>query len=322
MIASHMERTARDAATIVPGNCAARLIRLLGLLLVLALVIAPGYALAGGDGQSCSTPEVLAPGYEFGGDTQLDGNPIAAVGALASPANDHIYAFTASVPDGFINMISADFDFALYLVANCTGDVTPAPIAYVTQDAHAVLAFSGLTVGETYFVIISGDPNAGTGPDATGSYRLYLPVASAAGNDGGLACASAQQLLPGHTYTGNTASSSNFISEIGGVLPSPAYDEIYAFTANDLGGFLYIDSADYDFGVFLTDACEPPNQLFAAVSGRAPAILDLSGLTAGQTYYVIVSGDPGADASADGEYSLSILPPPDTVFSDGFDGRD
>jgi hypothetical protein len=245
-----------------------------------------------------------------------------AVGAIPSPANDHIYSFTANVADGFINIVSADYDFAAYLVSSCSGDITSAPIAYVAQNAHAVLAFSGLTVGQTYFLVVSGDPNAGTGPDAYGIYNFYMPIPSAGNDDGGLSCASASELLPGRTYTGNTVNAQNFIAEIGGVFASPANDEIYALTANDLGGFLYIDSASYDFGVFLTDACQPQNEVFAAVTGSAPAILDLSGLTTGQTYYVIVSGDPNADASANGAYSLSTLPRPDRLFIDGFDGRD
>jgi hypothetical protein len=291
--------------------------------MVFALAIAPGYVLAGGDGQSCATPEALVPGYQYGSNTQNDGNPILAVGAIPSPANDHIYSFTATDPDGFINVIWATYDFAVYLVSECTEPTTPSPIAYVTGIAPAVLAFSGLVVGQTYYVIVSGDPNAGTGPSAYGGYGLYMPIPSAGGDDGGLSCASPQELLPGRTYTGNTLKSSNFIGSIG-AFASPANDEVYSIT-RDVGGFygfLYVDSADYDFGVFVTNSCGGSSGTpLAVVTGSAPAILDLSTLTAGQTYYLIVSGDPNADFNDNGEYSLSTLPPPEVIFSDGFDGR-
>ena len=291
--------------------------KVIGLLMVLALAIAPGYVFADGDGESCATPQTLAPGYGYQGDTQYDGNPIQAIGPIVSPANDHIYAFTAIASDGFINMISANYDFAIYLLNACTEPTAPVPIAAAAGNAQAVLAFSGLTVGQTYYLIVSAPSDV----NANGYYELFMPIPSASGNDGGLSCASAQELLPGRTYTGNTLNSSNFIDAIG-PLSSLANDEVYRFSSDDVYGFLYIDAADYDYGVFVTSACQPDTPApLAAVAGTAPTILDLSTLPAGGTYYLIVSGDPAAGAGANGAYSLSTLPPPERIFDDGFDGR-
>jgi hypothetical protein len=296
---------------------------LIGLLMAFALAIAPGYVLADGNGESCATPQTLVPGYAYPGDTNNDGNPILAVGPIPSPANDHIYAFTATSANGFINMIGSDFDFAVYLLNGCTEPAAPAPLAEATANAHAVLAFSDLAVGATYYVVVTGNEEAGTGPDSKGFYSLYMPIPSAGANDGGASCAAAQPLARGRTYTGDTVFSNNFINTIG-PLPSPGNDEVYSFTTDDVQGFLYIDSADYDFGVFVTNDCQastgPP---LVAVTGSAPALLgNLYSLTPGQTYYLIVTGDPSATVNYNGIYSLSTLPPPDVIFSDGFDGRD
>ena len=293
---------------------------MLGILLSLSCLLAPGRAFADGDGESCSTPQALVAGNDYNGNTENDEDAIENVGPVPSPANDHIYAFTADASSGFVNVIYSNYEYVVYLVSSCDGPDLPAPLSAVSDDSPGVLAFSGLTVGQTYYLIVSGAAAGGAG--ANGIYSLYMPIASSTDDDGGLSCAAAEPLLPGRTYTGNTLFANDVINNFGGVFASPATDEIYSFSPDDLGNFIYVDSADFDFGVFVTSSCSAQTgPVLDYATGNAPSFVDISLLTPGQTYYLIVSGDPGASVDAEGEYSLSTLPASETIFNDGFDGR-
>lgn len=293
----------------------------LRFFMMLVVAIAPGHALAGDDGDSCATPQTLIAGQQYDGDTSVDANPIDNIGGVfASPGNDHVYAFTASQSSGFVDIISANYGFIVYLVAGCLGSTTTAPIAYVSENAPTVLGFSGLAVGQTYYLIVSGAPDADENAE-NGQYSLSMPNPASGEDDGGLDCASAQELAPGQTYSGSTVKAGYPITAIGPV-QIQTRSEIYSFTAGDIGDWIFADWADYGIDLYVVTDCAEQTPSAVANTENAPAALDLSQLAAGQTYYLVVTGRRQSGMDAVGRYSLSTLPAPpkpDAIFGNGFD---
>lgn len=141
---------------------------------------------------------------------------------------------------------------------------------------------------------------------------LAIAPALALAGPGGTSCATAEHLLAGGTYTGDT-SAAGYGNPVGamGPLPSPANDSIYEFTSDGSNGNITVTAAGFNFGIFLTSNCAgstaPP--LSAATGPTAPASMPLTGVAAGTQYFVIVSGNP-ADASApSGTYTFTTPDP-------------
>ena len=130
---------------------------------------------------------------------------------------------------------------------------------------------------------------------------------------GGTDCASAQQLFPEGTYTGDT-SSAGYGNPVGamGPLPSPGNDAIYYFVSDGQAtGNITVTAAGFNFGIFLTSNCAgttaPPMQ--AATGPTAPASFPLGTLAAGTTYYVIVSANPSDASAPSGSYTFTTPTP-------------
>lgn len=151
-----------------------------------------------------------------------------------------------------------------------------------------------------------------------------LPVAAFA--NGGNSCAEAVEIYPHQSYDSDTAAagSANPILDFGGPFGSaPNNDRIFKFTARSAAGAITINSANYNFAVFLSNGCAQSGLLpLNAVAGPAvPASLPLvdeiggtGALVDGTTYYVVATGNPGGQGAGDAPRNGALnFTTPDTL---------
>jgi hypothetical protein len=134
---------------------------------------------------------------------------------------------------------------------------------------------------------------------------------------GGTTCAGAQEVFPGQPYSGDTSGAgySNIVGALG-PLPSPANDAAYKFTSNGQATTAISFTPQYAGAIYLTTACAgsgpTPIHSVSANSGQTVNLpIDNNGapLSAGTTYYVIVSGSPPAGATANGPFTFTTPDP-------------
>lgn len=131
---------------------------------------------------------------------------------------------------------------------------------------------------------------------------------------GGTTCATAEEIFPSQVNAGDT-SGAGYGNPVGAVgpLPSPMNDAIYKFTSNGQMTGSISFTGQYPWAIYLTTGCAgtAPSPLEAAsgaagVTGLMPVDNGASGaLTAGTTYFVIVSGDPSTGATSNGPFNFT-----------------
>lgn len=138
---------------------------------------------------------------------------------------------------------------------------------------------------------------------------LALPTAAFAG-PGGTTCVTAERIFTLSTYVGDT-SAPGYGNPVGGMgpLPSPANDAIYFLPAlGTENAPITMVAASYNFGIFLVPDCQggtsPPIE--AATGPTVPQSFPVSGLTAGATYYIIVSANPSDPSAPEGAYTFVV----------------
>lgn len=149
--------------------------------LAIAAIVVPGTALAGG-GMDCASAVELLPGQPYAGDTSDNQQVVGAFGILPSPGPDAIYKFTSDgQATGSIN-VTLGFNGALLITSTCNGNAgTPVNSCAAPGDAPGdcsvpvEVAGSGapLTAGQTYFVVVTGNPADASGP--SGTYNFTTP---------------------------------------------------------------------------------------------------------------------------------------------------
>src|SRR5690242_1473883 len=128
-------------------------------------------------GTSCATATILDGGLTYGADTTAAPNWMSSFGPLFSQSNDVAYVFVAG-PDvaGSIIPTASDYPFAMYLIATCADSGTePTPIgATATIGVGIDLVASGVTSGNTYYLVVTG--TASDGAFANGTLNFTTPV--------------------------------------------------------------------------------------------------------------------------------------------------
>lgn len=112
--------------------------------------------------------------------------------------------------------------------------------------------------------------------------------------------------IAGGVISGDTCTAPNSLPGYGGTA-SPQREVIYSFVAQDANGSIAISGPIPDGAVFLmpspcSSSTDPINFGFAGTP------MAVSGLVNGQTYYVIVTTDPGGPPDACGAYTLNVTP--------------
>lgn len=143
-----------------------------------------------------------------------------------------------------------------------------------------------------------------------------LVSGNAMAGPGGTSCAEAEQMFggSGFVYSGDTSAPAyENLTNSFGLIPSPAADAYYYFVSNGISSWSLVVNATYDSGVALTSSCGNNATLLSAQGAPAgiPYVVqaeDGSGgpLTAGTTYWFIVTGIPTGTAADVGPFNLSL----------------
>ncbi len=151
---------------------------------------------------------------------------------------------------------------------------------------------------------------------------IMLPGISLAGA-GGTSCAEAQEIFPLSTYAGDTSANTNFIGAFG-PLPSPGPDAAYKFVSSGQlkGSILVTLTGSWNGAIIMTASCggNAGNAIQAATrpaSSISMPVDDGSGgpLTAGNTYYVYITGNPSDNSGPSGPYTMQTWFIPVTLQS-------
>ena len=145
-------------------------------LSALAMSIAPTLALAGPGGTTCATAEAIISNATYVGDTSGAGygNPIGGFGPLPSPSNDAIYTYTPPIATGSFTVTAANYNYGIFLTTNCAGTTAPPLQAATGPAVGGTFPVDTLTVGQQYFVIMSGNPSDSSAPN--GSFTFQPPI--------------------------------------------------------------------------------------------------------------------------------------------------
>jgi hypothetical protein len=124
--------------------------------------------------------------------------------------------------------------------------------------------------------------------------------------DGGTSCAAAQEIFSNQAYSGDTSTSTSFIGTFSGV-PSPGPDLAFKFTAHNPSGAIAVTvTGGWNAGGVITATCAgtagPPIQ---AATGTASFNVPLAGLTEGQTYFFIMTGNPADNSGPSGAFNFT-----------------
>jgi hypothetical protein len=130
-------------------------------------------------------------------------------------------------------------------------------------------------------------------------------LALSAGSVFAQTCAAPLPIAAG-AFAGDTCTAANTLPSYGGTV-SPQNEVIYSFVAQNANGTITISGAIPGGAVFLMPS--PCSSSTDPIDfGFVGTPLTLEGLTNGQTYYVIVTSDPGGPNTACGAYSLAVTP--------------
>lgn len=111
-------------------------------------------------------------------------------------------------------------------------------------------------------------------------------------------------------YTGDTCTATNSLGTYGGT-GSPQNEIVYTFVAQNAAATLALTATGGFSGttasVLLLPACAANADPIAFGVPGTP--MQVTGLTNGQTYAVVVTADPGGSAAGCGQYSLLVQEP-------------
>jgi hypothetical protein len=132
-------------------------------------------------------------------------------------------------------------------------------------------------------------------------------LALSAGSVFAQTCATPLPIAAGNV-AGDTCTAPNSLPSYGGTV-SPQNEIVYSFVAQGANGTIDITGAIPGGAVFLmpspcSSSTDPIDFGFTGV----PLTLADAGLTNGQTYYVIVTTDPGGPNTACGAFNLAVTP--------------
>lgn len=136
---------------------------------------------------------------------------------------------------------------------------------------------------------------------------LFASIALAFGaNAMAQTCASPLPIQSNSAVSGDTCTAENSLPGYGGT-PSPQREIVYSFVAQSANATIAIaeTGAAFGAGIFLMPSpCSVATDPTALGFPGSP--MPVNGLTNGQTYYVIVTADPGGPADACGPFTATV----------------
>lgn len=154
---------------------------------------------------------------------------------------------------------------------------------------------------------------------ALAAAAILAPAFAIAG-PGGNSCATAEEIFPNSDLAGDTTGGANPIGAFG-PLPSPGPDAIYKFTSDGQATTtIDVTAASFDSAIVLLTTCGgDAGTPIQAAQGTPPYSMTIDNgsggaLTAGTTYYVVVSGNPANAAGPSGTFAFHTpIPLPVTL---------
>lgn len=218
--------------------------------------------------------------------------------------DDGWYRFVATATSHTITVDGAsNFDPVLGVYSNCTG-TQPAGGTCVDNtgtDGVETVTVTGLTIGATYYICVHDY--------ATGGGDFTICITTPPANDN---CSGATSLTPGINCSATSAStSSNYTASGQGCTTGTADDDIwFSFVATQATHNITVDGAsNFDAVVGAYNSCggtQPTGGGCVDNSGSdGVETLNLSGLTAGTTYYIKVHDY----ASGGGDFTICVTTP-------------
>lgn len=141
---------------------------------------------------------------------------------------------------------------------------------------------------------------------------ILAAVAAPAFAQDGLTCATPLPIRSNDSVSGDTNAGGSSIARIGGLPLSGAKSLIYRFTAQGLNARFRV-TGTYDWGVFVVQTCNAITSpaLTAITNTDTTNVLDLSatanpGFVDGNSYFVIVSTNPGQPANPNGGFTVVV----------------
>lgn len=118
-------------------------------------------------------------------------------------------------------------------------------------------------------------------------------------------CASPLPVTSNSTKSGDTCTAANSLIGYGAV-PSPQREIIYSFVAQSANANITVLANTFGGTIFLMPSpCASSTDIIAA--GNAGSPMPVTGLTNGQTYYVIMTADPGGPAASCGAFTFNVV---------------
>lgn len=251
---------------------------------------------------SCGTPINIALDGKYYGTTTNGPSSINSYACTSDSTygKEKIHKITIAQPADLSvtvrNINGIDLDIAL--LSACNKD------SCIAQGDSLINAYN-LKAGE-YYVIVDG---AGGDTSQQGNYELLVT-----GSPNGQAtlgtCGNPIPLVCGVPYSGNTTGMFNFHDEYNcNIFDSDDVgpDAVHSFVAPPTGGVTAIltrPSSSIDMEVAITEGCSSDSCLNKTFTGTGLSVsTSYSGLTPGQTYYIIVDGDLATDFGA---YTVQI----------------
>lgn len=127
-----------------------------------------------------------------------------------------------------------------------------------------------------------------------------------AGNALAETCAAPIPIQSDSVVNGDTCAAANTLPGYGGI-SSPQSEIVYSFVAQSANATISLAETGAPFGatvVLMPTPCSSSTDIIEAGDFSTP--MNVSGLTDGATYYVIITSDPGGPASACGTFSATV----------------
>jgi hypothetical protein len=131
-------------------------------------------------------------------------------------------------------------------------------------------------------------------------------LALSAGSAFAQTCATPLPIASNSARSGDTCTATNSLPGYGGV-PSPQTEIVYSFVAQAANATISLAQTGTAFGAtmfLMPSPCSSSTDPIAFGDFTTP--MAVNGLTNGQTYYVIITADPGGPASGCGPFTATV----------------
>ncbi len=247
------------------------------------------------EGVNCDTPNVIVslPFNATGINTSYYGSNYSSVNACGSSymdGNDYVFEYTATSTECInVALSQTVWGAGVFILDGC-----PNGGANCLAQGNGTTATANTTVNAgTYYIVVSSDNSFG-GPQ---SISFDIDITSTSAGSIGSTCGTPHVITGNFAQTGMTTScfGNDYNSSMGcGSLNMDGDDYVFEYTpVNDTCITISLDNAEFSAGLFLLDGCpnSPGVNCIGESTGNSSLQIYKNSVTAGNTYYIVVSTD-------------------------------